>query len=529
MAPCLLYGPGVFFTSVDELPHVTTSDIIKLIGKMNRNCGPGPDGIPAVFVYKCATVLALPLSILFNLSFSEGIVPDNWKTSTVIPVHKGGDRAEIDKYRAISKSPIFCKLAETYIRDFLLDFLNRNDLISLAQHGFLGGRSVTTNLISCKNDWTRNLDAGKNTTVAYIDYSKAFDSVSHPKLLHKLRHEFCVPEHVLRWIASFLDDRKYRVKVGSSFSEIFPVRSGVPQGSVLGPLLFLLYVNALGDRISKSALSTYADDTKIYFSVNDSSDAVSLQNDLDTMYTWSCIWQLDINFLKSCILQIGPEIDVNYELAGNTLSKMSSVRDLGIQVTSNLSDHEHCLIIVRKANFALRNIKLCFFNFNNRKFYLTLYMTYVRPLLESSMQTFSPKNIGDIDLLESVQRQFSRSLMGGRDIPYRDRLLTLSLQPLEIRRIHGDLILLARVINGSTSLEFSQFFQLSTRPSRGHTYKLRTPYARTDTRKYFWCNRVVAPWNALTQESVIRLVGGAHPSALSDFDALPFCRGSWTR
>ena len=521
--------PKHFFLSSDSLPVLTPREMIKIIRKLNGNCGPGPDGIPAVFVKNCAATLSYPLSVILNLSLSSGTIPDAWRTSVVTPIHKGGDKGLVQHYRGIAKSSIFCKVSEIYVRDLLQDFLISNDLISQTQHGFLSGRSVTTNLLCCKNDWTRNLDSGKNTTVAYLDYSKAFDSVSHPKLIHKLRHEFCIPKPLISWIESFLHNRSYRVKIGDALSGAFPVRSGVPQGSVIGPLLFLLYVNGLGDKVSSATLSTYADDTKVYLSVSCPSDATVFQNQLDTVSSWSKTWLLAINFLKSFILQIGPVYQHVYNINQNNLEVMTSARDLGVQITSKLSDHEHCTIVTRKANLAIRNIKLCFFDFNNRTFYLTLYTTYVRPILETAMQVFSPGNIGDIDLIESVQRRFTRSLLGNPDLSYSERLITLVLQPLEIRRIFGDIVLLARVIRGRTKLDFYQFLELAPRSGRGHSVKLQVQYSRTNVRKNFWSNRVVGPWNSLSQQSLEKILSGIHPATIDDFDVLPFCRGSWTR
>ena len=215
--------------------------------------------------------------------------------SIITPIFKKVSPSDLSNYRPISLTPTYCKILESLISADLIEFLNDHNLISKHQHGFLKKQSTVTNLLGSVNDWTLSLSSSKSVVIAYIDFQRAFDSVSHPKLLHKLKHHG-IDGNLLFWISLFLTGRRQSVKIGSSFSKFSPVSSGVPQGSVLGPILFNLFVNDITDNLDNTTTSKmFADDIKIYSEFNTNTTTCNLQTHLDLICIWSSIWQLTIS------------------------------------------------------------------------------------------------------------------------------------------------------------------------------------------------------------------------------------------
>ena len=220
--------------------------------------------------------------------------------------------------------------------------------------------------------------------------------------------------------------------MGNSFSDPILVSSEVAQGTLLGPLLFIMYTNDISDIIQHSEISLYADDTKLYKRINDNYDAELLQIDAENITDYSILWQLPLNANKTEHLPLPHSANRSYTLFGSEIKSQVSCKDLGITIQQNLSFKEHCTIISRKATFIIRNVKMCFEN-HGPFFYLFLYKTYVRPILETNTVVFSPHNIENIDVLERVQRRFTKYLPGLCDMSYNDRLKFLGIKSLEER------------------------------------------------------------------------------------------------
>ena len=268
---------------------------------MSNSYSGGPDQFPPILVKKLQDELAEPIAWLFTVVFEYGVIPDDWLGAVVIPIYKGaGSKADPKNYRPLSLTSVFSKLMEKVVKDEILDFLTTNNLISPDQHGFLPGRSTLSQLLDCINDWMNNRDADICTDVIYLDLKKAFDSVVHSKLLHKC-YCYGIRGKLLDYIKAFLSGRSQRVRVGCEESLNQPVLSGVPQGSVLGPLLFILYINDLPNIAHNSVTKLYADDSKIYMG---SGDPQYLQDDIGRVCDWFFIWQLSVNFSKCLHLSI---------------------------------------------------------------------------------------------------------------------------------------------------------------------------------------------------------------------------------
>jgi len=251
-----------------------------------------------VLLFNVASTLAQPLSLLFTASLDLSAIPDIWKAAVVTPVFKKGSPTAASNYRPISLTCIVCKVMESIIKDKLIAYLLEKKLITKQQHGFLAKHSTCSQLLECVNDWTIELNVRHSVDVAYIDFQKAFDSVVGSKLGHKLI-SYGISGSLLDWLSAFLSDRVQTVKVNNRFSDYVSVKSGVPQGSVLGPVLFLLYVNDLVDLFGPGLTAKmFADDVKIYAVINDVNDTVTFQAGLDALDAWSIDWQLPISLNK---------------------------------------------------------------------------------------------------------------------------------------------------------------------------------------------------------------------------------------
>ena len=471
---------------------------------LNSKTSCGDDGLPPLFFKKCCTVLVKPLKQLFQCSFETSELPQCWRDAVVVPIYKNkGNRSEVVNYRPISVTSVPCRLMESVLKFCLVNHLLYNGLISQYQHGFLAKRSTTTNLLYCLNDWFCAVDKRECIDVLYIDIAKAFDSVSHPKLLFKLE-KYGIRGKFLSWIKSFLSGRRQRVKVGESYSSFTAVTSGVPQGSVLGPILFLIYINDLAHVVNNCSISIFADDSKIYFKADTDIDVAAIQSDIDRVLAWCHEWQLDIAAHKCNILHIGRRNqNHSYNMGAAEIPAVDSIKDLGVTVKTDLTFSLHIGNITKQA---FQRLNLVFRAFCSRDVNLLLkaYLTYVRPLLEYNTTVWSPFLMGDIVMLEKVQRNFTRRLRGFGELSYRERLDKLELESLEERRIRFDLVEAFKIIRGLSVLSFGDFFEFKNDSrTRGHAFQLRLrTIPRLDICKNFFANRVVNMWNDLPAEAV---------------------------
>ncbi|EYB90916.1 hypothetical protein Y032_0212g2233 [Ancylostoma ceylanicum] len=294
----------------------------------------------------------------------------------------------------------------------LLDFLEEHDIISSNQHGFQKGKSTVTAMVKVLNDWTKYLDEGKSVDVVYFDFCKAFDKVSHSKLIHKMQLVGIHPR-IVSWIKAFLTDRTYSVRVNSVLSFPRPACSGVPQGGVLSPILFNIYtfdlLSALSDRGIQ--FSAFADDVKLYRPIVTENDRSALQEAVDFVHSWSCGWGLPLSMDKCKVLHLGSRNKCDsYTIDNTRLEEPCQVTDLGFIITKDLSFDTHCQMIALKASKAIYNLFRAF-STTNSYLYLQAYKLYIRPILEYGTPVFSPHKQSIINKLESVQNSFTRKLM----------------------------------------------------------------------------------------------------------------------
>jgi hypothetical protein len=268
-------------------------------------------------------------------------MPSAWKVANVTPLYKKGSKANPGNYRPISLTHVPCKIMESIITDNMMTMLaDLNFDKHHQQHGFLRRRSTLTNLLESLESWTQILDSGEGLDIIYLDYRKAFDTVAHQRLLLKLRR-VGLPTGVCSWIESFLSERKMRVSVNGEFSNWISVVSGVPQGSVLGPLLFLLYVDDLPSLVSNE-LKMFADDTKLWTKISNLLSSNTLQADLAKLEVWARDWLLKFNEDKCVVIHVGHSIPTEYFLNGTRLKSVTEERDLGVLISNDLKPTKQC-------------------------------------------------------------------------------------------------------------------------------------------------------------------------------------------
>ena len=479
----------------------------KKLKAINQNKSPGPDGIHPRILKELMEELVMPLTLIFQKSISSGKLPTAWKDGHIIPIFKKGNKHKVENYRPVCLTAICCKMLESIIRDKIMDHLVKNNLISSKQHGFLIGRSTLTQLIETLEEWTSMLDQNNNLDVLYCDFKKAFDSVPHQRLIMKVK-SFGIEGNVADWINDFITGRRQRVCINNTKSSWVNVTSGVPQGSVLGPLLFVLFINDLPGAIDCLSM-LYADDTKIYQAVNNSKDAEIFQENIRLLWKWSIEWQLHFHPDKCHILHLGKtNINHHYYMgAGDTtphthLRATKEEKDLGVLVDDQLKFSNHCDKIVNTAN-KLLGIMRRGFTFLTKTTFSLIYKGIIRPIIEYASTVYSPILMQDINKLESIQRRATKMVIGMADKSYEERLKYLDLPTLRYRRLRGDMINVYKYLHGLYWVDAEKLLPLSkdTR-TRGHQYKLKSINCNTRFRLHFFTQRIVNKWNNLSNKTV---------------------------
>ena len=483
-------------------PLVVTPELVaKKIKAMKDNKSPGVDGIPPKLLMETVEQISIPLTRVFNLSLKEGVVPFEWKEANIIPLFKKGSRNKSENYRPVSLTSVICKLLERLIKDHMVEFLVKHKLLNSSQHGFLKARSCLTNMLCFLEEITKWIDVGSPVDIIYLDFQKAFDKVPHQRLLLKLKAHG-IGDSITDWIEQWLTDRRQRVVVDGEVSNWKSVLSGVPQGSVLGPILFLIYINDLDDSITSNVLK-FADDTKLFRKVNTDGDKQHLQNDLDRLVKWSEKWQMLFNFGKCKCLHTGHRnLHVNYKMGDTVLGTTVKEKDLGVTISADMKVSEQCGIAASKGNQILglirRNI-----TYKGKKLIIPLYKAIVRPHLEYCIQAWRPYRKKDIDTLERIQRRATKMIPELRDLSYEECLKECGLTTLETRRLRGDQIEVFKILNGYENIDRNMFFSLKKDSrTRGHEVKLVKDQCRLDIRKHSFSQRTINEWNKLSTDCV---------------------------
>ena len=454
-------------------------NIKKLLSQVNVNKAMGPDRIHGLMLKSCCNSLAQPLSILFRISYFNGKLPKDWKSANIVPVHKKGSKADVENYRPISLTSIVVKTLERIIRDELM--LRCSDKIDQRQHGFLLGKSCGTQLLSFCDSLALSLNQNNRSDVIYFDFAKAFDSVNHDIIINKLKYQFCIDGYLLGFIINYLKDRAQSVVLGSFTSTSKPVTSGVPQGSILGPTLFVLFLNDITEKIdSKTNILMYADDTKIWREINCEEDHHVLQRDIDSVMDWAlqnCMKfhpskckALMVSKAKMPFLDILPFVQYYYSLGTELIDYCETEKDLGIHINGTLNFSHHSDTLYSKANQRLGLMKrTCHFIKNsNRK--RALFLTMVRSLFEHCPYVWKPSSMTSISKLENIQKRglkwilsdnYSQSTISysSNYHIYLTHCKQLNILPIKFRFNFHDLKMFHSIVNGFSCVKLPDYIK----------------------------------------------------------------------
>ena len=493
-------------TSISDI-IITKEMVAKEIKRLDPNKSFGPDEVHPKMLIELSDHISEPLALIMNKTLTEGTLPKEWKMAHVTPIYKNkGAKNLAINYRPVSLTSVVCKLMERILRSHIMKHLVDLNLLSTKQYGFIGKRSTVTQLLYYLDKCCESISEGKVVDSIYFDFAKAFDTVPHRRLCKKLK-AYGIDGSIADWITSFLTERKQLVKVNQSHSSIDDVISGIPQGSVLGPLLFVLYINDLPESVISSIL-LFADDTKLFKEVNSIADSLSIQRDIDELVRWSKDWLLQFHPDKCHVLTLGKFANIKhahpYTLDGNQLEHVFMEKDLGILVDSELTFEDHISKQVNKANSILGTIKRGFAKLSPTAL-KTLYSTFVRPHLEHSQSVWSPKLRKHCNLIEGVQRRATRLVERYHNLSYEERLRRLDLPTLEFRRNFCDMVQVYKHIHIYDKDTIPNKFKTRSRPQRRHKFELLPNFGNDGFRgaqtKFFYY-RTIPRWNALPKDVV---------------------------
>ena len=428
------------------------------------------------------------------------MLPDDWKKANVTAVFKKGDRHSAANYRPVSLTSICCKLQEHVITSSIMKHLSKNEILTDGQHGFRPKRSCETQLITLVHEIAANLESGTQTDLIILDFSKAFDKVPHERLLRKLSH-YGIRGRTHSWIRELLSNRQQEVMVDGAVSDPAPVVSGVPQGTVLGPILFLIFINDLPSELTCST-RLFADNCIVYSKVRNKSDQERLQRDLDTLSQWEGRWGMEFHPQKCSVLactRSSKPKSYAYTLKGHTLEQQQTTKYLGVDISHQLSWDTHINRITKKASsmlgFVKRNLKIA-----NTQTKANAYFTLIRPHVEYCCSVWNPYQKDHERLLESIQRQTARYVLNQyeRTASVTALLNQLEWDTLASRRTKIQLTLVYKIVNSLVDIPPDPFFVPGPcRTRSNHKLKFRQISTSKDYFKFSFFPRIIPIWNNL--------------------------------
>ena len=448
--------------TLDDI-EFSEEDIIKAINLIPAQSAGGPDKFPASILKECKTEISTPLYKIWRKSMDSGVIPHKFLQQTIIPIYKKSSKAKAENYRPVSLTSHLIKVFERVVRVKFVNFIEDNNIIAPEQYGFRTGRSCKSQLIYHFENLLNILEERCNVDALYLDFSKAFDKVDHLILLRKLK-AIGITGKLHRWITSFLSDRVQYVLIDGKKSMEAKVLSGVPQGTVLGPILFLLYINDITEAIKHSYICIFADDSKMVKSIKSMRDRDLFNEDIQAATEWAIKNKMQLNKLKYQLLQYGKNKDLKipYKIDEVEVEKSNSVKDLGVLMDEDMSFGEQITTIKNKAKkvagWIFRIVQT-----RRQDHIMLLYLTYVRPHLEYACSLWSPYKLCQIQAIESVQRSVTSRISELKDQSYHQRLNALNLFSLQRRRERYDIIHIWKMQQGIIQNDINLQFYRSSR------------------------------------------------------------------
>jgi hypothetical protein len=464
-----------------------------------RDSAAGPDGLPAIFFKRLASWLAMPLTVLYQQSIQQAVIPDDWRQAKVVSLYKGkGERSSPSSYRGISLTSVASKVLERIVVDCMRDYLLNNSLINDAQHGFMPRRSVVTNLLQSDELISQSLNNSIPCDVITLDFMRAFDKVNHVIVRTKLQ-SLGIGGTLLDWLTDFLKGRTQFVSYRGAMSTAISVTSGVVQGSVVGPLLFLVMINDLPLQVTSLNMVLYADDAKAIGPASSVRDCRRNQEDLDALFRWSVANRLPLSLPKCQCLHLGlHNANYDYALGGAPVASVKQCMDLGLLRTSDFAYSAHISSIVCKASQSAGMLFRAFSS-RNKSFLKKLYIAYVRPKLEFASEVWNPTTIRLQNDLERVQRRFTKRLCGTTAMSYEERLAHLHLPSLQVRRRRADFIMAYKILHGAVDISADSIGLKvqSSAATRSNGLDLLFHKPNNNNNRRIFKFRIAEPWKKL--------------------------------
>ena len=491
------------FPTIDDLT-IDTEGVRKLLEEVNPRKASGPDGVSSHILRELNKELAPIIRYIFNQSLETGDIPTDWLTANISAIFKKGPKDNPANYRPVSLTSVTCKLMEHILFHHIMCHLEKYSILSHFQHGFRSKHSCESQLIITIEDLARNLDHSFQTDLQILDFQKAFDTVPHQRLLCKLDH-YGIRGKIWTWIKNWLTSRTQKVVVEGESARPAPVISGVPQGTVLGPLMFLMYINDIAsDLNSATQIRLFADDCLLYRVIKSQRDHEILQKDLTSLYDWSCKWQMGFNIAKCKTLRVttkrNPSI-YSYSMGNKSLECVSHHPYLGVEITHNLKWSIHINDIVAKANRALwfirRNLHRC-----SKAIKEKMYIALVRPHLEYACAVWDPHVTSDIQKIEMVQRRAARFVANEYsrlDGTVTNILRDLDWSTLQERRKNTRLTIMSKIHANDIAIPIPEYIkrQTATNTRQYHPKRFQLVKTCTNVYKYSFFPATISEWNGL--------------------------------
>ena len=430
--------------------HVTPLDVEDALKTLPVGKAPGPDGINNRILIELHSELSHPLCDLFNRSLSDSTFPDIWKKANVHPLFKSGDKSLARNYRPISLLDSLGKVFERIVFKHLFNYLRSNNILTPLQSGFVPGDSTVNQLVYLLDTISASVDSGKEVRAVFCDISKAFDRVWHSGLLYKIK-SIGITGPLLNWFASYLTGRRQRVVLPGVASGWGELKAGVPQGSILGPLLFLIFINDIVTGID-SNIRLFADDTSLFLTADDPvSCANVIQSDLLQISSWANKWKVNFNPNKTETVifsrKVNPPVHPTLQMLDTDVASVEHHKHLGLHLSHDLRWSHHIDYILSKAYYRLNIMRRLKFTLD-RNSLETIYISFIRPILEYSDVLFDNCTIQEARDLESVQHEAARIVTGTTKLVSIDKLTAeVRWESLENRRRKHKLVFLYKMLH----------------------------------------------------------------------------------